>query len=257
MAELEHIKKSLPVSQAEEKRPLLKNTAPDSSDVYQCNICKDYHFIYPRNEDGKIDYSRTVPCRCYEVTLAQEKAKHLLVYYELPPQTEHMTFEKFRVRAGLEEAYQAAMAVADGDGKEWLTLVSDTNRGKTHLTVAICRHRLTKSLPTRYVYVPLLMEELRRGFRGEGDESYGSRFDHFCNVPLLVMDDLGTESPTKWVQEKLDTIIDYRLMHGLGLVVTTNCPMQDMPFRIASRLKRNGRVIFIESPEYSPVGVKR
>lgn len=122
----------------------------------------------------------------------------------------------------------------------------------THLAVAICRRWLQRGKPARYAFVPLLLEELRRGFREEGDRSYEARFDRFLNVPLLVMDDLGAEHRTPWVQEKLDTIIDYRLMNGLPLVVTTNTPVDELPFRIGSRLRRSpgSRVVFIDAPEF-------
>jgi DNA replication protein DnaC len=64
------------------------------------------------------------------------------------------------------------------------------------------------------------------------------------------LDDLGAENPTNWVNEKLDTIIDYREKNGLALVVTTNLPMEDLPFRIRSRLVRNGKVVYIAAEKY-------
>jgi len=173
---------------------------------------------------------------------------------ELPEASEHMTFENFHVHPGLEEAYQAALAIAEETAEfNWLTLNSDSDRGKTHLLIAVCRHRLRQEKPARYAYVPLLLDELRRGFREGGDLSYEARFDFFLNVPLLALDDLGTEHRTPWVQERIDTILDYRLMHGLALVVTTNLPIDELPFRIASRLQRKGRVVVIDAPAYSEI----
>jgi DNA replication protein DnaC len=69
-------------------------------------------------------------------------------------------------------------------------------------------------------------------------------------VPLLVLDDLGVENSTSWVQEKLDTLVDYRLMHGLALVVTTNLTLEELPARISSRLERAGHVIGIKGEPY-------
>ena len=46
-------------------------------------------------------------------------------------------------------------------------------------------------------------------------------------MPLLVLDDLGVEKSSDWVQEKLDTIVDYRYFRGLPLVVTTNKAFAD------------------------------
>ncbi len=201
--------------------------------------------------DGKPDYSKVVSCRCIAEKLDRERRQRIMAMCELPVETEHMTFEKWEPRAGLEEAYNSALVLADGETKDnWLTFMSDTNRGKTHLLIAVCRRWLTRGIPARYAYVPLLMEELKRGFRREEDYTYESRFDFFLNVPLLALDDLGVENRTPWVQEKLDTIIDYRLVNGLALVVTTNQPWDEMPFRIKSRLERRGKVIFIDAPEY-------
>jgi len=171
---------------------------------------------------------------------------------ELPVGTEHMTFEGFKICTGLQEAYDACLAFAEGEVDfPFLTLWSDTGRGKTHLGIAVVRRWLARQIPARYAYVPLLLEELRRGFRVEGDMSYERRFDFYLNVPLLMLDDLGVESSTRWVQEKLDTIIDHRLMNNLSTLVTTNLTMDDLNFRIASRLqRRNSKVIVIDAPEF-------
>ncbi len=170
---------------------------------------------------------------------------------ELPPKMAQMSFETFDVLPGLEEAYRACLSFIEGGEHNWLTLLSGTDRGKTHLGIAVVRAWMAKGMLARYAYVPLLFEELRRGFRAEGDYSYEQRFDFYLNVPLLMLDDLGTENRTPWVQEKLDTIVDYRLMKNLALLVTANCPMDELPFRVRSRLQRMGEVVVIDSPEFS------
>jgi len=70
-----------------------------------------------------------------------------------------------------------------------------------------------------------------------------SRFKLFLDVPLLALDDLGTENDTPWAQEHLDELIDYSLMHKLSTIVTSNLLFKELPFRIASRLKREGEII--------------
>ena len=219
---------------------------------YVCTICKDAHFVYPLDDAGKPNYQTVVPCVCVMASLEERKRQRIRQHCELPPKSKGMTFDSFEMAPGLEEALEAAYAIATEpqERPNWLTLSSDTNRGKTHLLVAICRHWLQEGRLARYAYVPLLLEELRRGFRQEGDYSYEARFDLLQNVPLLALDDLGVESRSPWVNEKLDTIIDARLMKDLALVVTTNTPMNQLPFRIRSRLQRNGKVVIIDAPEY-------
>lgn len=225
---------------------------PGEVEQFACPICCDAHVVHPVGEDGKVDYSSVVPCECVREQMKRERAQILLRYCELPAGTEHMTFENFKVAPQLQQAYDLALQQAEGGEVTWLTLMAGTNRGKTHLAIAICRHWLASGRPAKYAYVPLLLEELRRGFREEGDMSYEARFDRFLNIPLLVLDDLGTENRTPWVQEKLDIIVDYRLMQALPLVVTTNAPVDELPFRLTSRLDRlpSSRVVFIDAPEF-------
>lgn len=228
---------------------------PGEGEQFTCPLCRDAHFVHPVGEDGKVDYTTVVSCDCVRDKIAKERVQSLLRYCELPVGTGQMAFENFKVTPELQEAYDLALKLAEGsDEVTWLTLLAGAGRGKTHLAIAICRRWLQKGKPARYAYVPLLLEELRRGFREEGDMSYEARFDRFLNVPLLVLDDLGAEYRTPWVQEKLDTIIDYRLVQALPLVITTNTPVDALPFRIASRLGRlpSSRVVFIEAPAFEP-----
>jgi len=150
---------------------------------FACAVCRDGHFVHPLREDGKPDYSRVVPCQCMREQIERERMQRLLAYCELPAGTAHMTFENFKVSLQLKEAYDAAVQLAEETGEtSWLTLLSGTDRGKTHLLIAICRRWLQRGKPARYAYVPLLLEELRRGFQEEGDRSYAARFDRFIKM---------------------------------------------------------------------------
>ena len=210
--------------------------------MYNCQICQDAGFVYAVCADGSVNYGNVVPCLCSRDSIEQARQRKLLEWCELPPASEGMRFDTFRVQPHLQEAYGAALDVVSGELK-WLTLTGRTNQGKTHLAVAICHEWLGSGKSARYAYVPLLLDELRRGF-DKGD-NYDRRFEMFLNVPLLVLDDLGTENSTPWVQEKLDTIVDYRLMHELALVVTANLSLSQLSPRIASRLMRHGQVVAV------------
>lgn len=240
---------------ARQQRPWLNSKSQDQNDAGDtgcCPICRGARFVHPLKDGGRPDYSTVVPCECVRERLERERLARMLKLCELPVGTQGMTFEGFKKRPGLDEAYEACLSLAEGRADYcFLTLWSDTGRGKTHLGIATVRRWLNRGIPARYVYVPLLLEELRRGFRAEGDMSYERRFDFYLNVPLLMLDDLGVESSTKWVQEKLDTIVDYRLKNNLFMLVTTNLTMDELDFRIASRLQRRGRVIVIDAPEYA------
>lgn len=221
-----------------------KASGSHSKPEFNCIVCKDAGWVL--DKDGQ-----TIRCMCVRDEDQKRRYKRYIAKCGLPSDTEHMTFENFKRSPALKEAFNAALQLAGEKDLKWLTLMSDVDRGKTHLAIAICRRWLARGKPARYAYVPLLLDELRLGFESR-DESYNERYQFFMKVPLLVLDDLGVESSTPWVQEKLDTIIDYRAVHGLSLVVTTNKPMDELPVRIASRLQRHphGKVVVISGPEY-------
>lgn len=203
-----------------------------------------------------------MPCVCVEKAWRQDIERRMLERCAIPPEGLKMTFESLKLEkktASLKAAYDAAMQVAESDdGHNWLLLMGSTGCGKTHLLMAICQRWLQKGKPARYVHVTALMEELRRGLYSERQEhSYTKEFDLALNIPLLAMDDLGTENRTPWVQEKLNYLVDYRMMRNLALVITTNQPWPDIPFRIRSRFERHGRIISIEDPDYYASGGKR
>ncbi|MFA5378197.1 MAG: ATP-binding protein, partial [Dehalococcoidia bacterium] len=192
---------------------------------------------------GRTDYGRLVSCECQRVVLEEQRRKDLMNWCRLPVGTEHMTLEKTEKKPWIKTALAAASQIADEIGDiKWLTLIAPKDRGKTHLAIAICRRWLERGRPARYAFVPLMLKELRDGFEREGEESYRNAFDRLCNFPLLVLDDMGVEKESEWSQEQLQTIIHYRGINGLPLVVTTNHPLNELKNdpegRIASRLQR-------------------
>lgn len=229
-----------------------------SSSSTDCRICHGAGFVHPM-ANGKPEYGKTTPCQCIKVELEQKKREWLLKSCDFPPFADTMTFDRFKVFPDVKLAYDTARNMAANPGKlRWLALVGWNGNGKTHLAISVCRAWLDAGIPARYTLISLLLDELREGFGKEGDYSYEERFRYYCKVPLLLLDDYGMESKTDWVQEKLDTIVDYRLMNNLSLIVTSNKSLDEMPPRIRSRLMRHpqGTIVTILAGEYSMRGKK-
>ena len=212
--------------------------------------------MYLDKDPGELGYGKAVRCSCQKEKDRLKRMSIHLQFCNLPVNTEHMTLDNFKAGSkSLRQALDLAKQIAVGGPMNWLTLLGKVDRGKTHLAVGICRAWLERGVAARYVYVPILLKELREGF-DDSDRNFSNRLSHFLNVPLLVLDDLGVQKTTPWAQEQLQTIVDYRFMEGLALVVTSNKPIDEIPgddeSRIASRLQRNpnGAIVVIESGEY-------
>jgi DNA replication protein DnaC len=135
----------------------------------------------------------------------------------------------------LEKALKAATTFAEKP-KGWLVLAGPYGCGKTHLAAAIANSRTDLGDPPLFVMVPDLLDHLRATFSPSSNTSYDRRFDEIRTAPLLILDDLGTQSMTPWVREKLYQLFNYRYNAELPTVITTADTLDEMDARIRSRM---------------------
>ncbi len=154
-------------------------------------------------------------------------------------------------RKKLESAFSAAQKYAEKP-KGWLVLQGGYACGKTHLAAAIANYRSGEGIPPLFIMVPDLMDHLRATFSPDSTVSYDHRFVEIKTSPLLVLDDLGTESMTPWVKEKLYQLFNYRYNAGLPTVITTTDKLSEIDPRIRSRIldRRICRIYAITAPPY-------
>lgn len=204
-----------------------------------CQYCGGAGIVHPM-KNGVVQYSVTIPCSCRKNDINKKRIEAILKTCAFPPFAQNMNLNNFKQYNGVIQSYEDAKEMADNPGKLcWLAILGLNGIGKTHLGIAVCKKWIDAGIPARYALTSLLLDELREGFKKENDDSYAAKFDYYCRVPLLMLDDFGIESKTSWVQEKLETLIDYRLMNNLSLIITSNLSIDEMPMRISSRLERH------------------
>ena len=104
--------------------------------------------------------------------------------------------------------------------QDWIAFSGAYGCGKTHLAAAIANERVLRGEPALFVVVPDLLDHLRATFNPNSLTPYDKRFDEVRKAPLLVLDDLGTESATPWAEEKLYQLFNYRYNARLPTVIT-------------------------------------
>lgn len=171
------------------------------------------------------------------------------------------TFENFDVRErelpksqsdNLKRALETAVTFAD-DPTDWLVFNSiGYGNGKTHLAAAIANYVSNQGDPVLFVVVPDLLDHLRATFNPASGARLDKRFDEVKTAPLLVLDDLGTESATAWAREKLYQLFNYRYNARLATIITTATPIDELDPRLATRMLDGSRCTFflIEAPSY-------
>jgi DNA replication protein DnaC len=155
------------------------------------------------------------------------------------------TFGSFEDRTGdglppdsmksLQKALKVAHTYAERP-KGWLVFMGSYGSGKTHLAAAIANYRARLGDPPLFIMVPDLLDHLRATFSPNSSVAFDRRFDEIRTAPLLILDDLGTQSMTPWVREKLYQLFNYRYNAELPTVITTSDSMDEMDARIRSRL---------------------
>jgi DNA replication protein DnaC len=208
-----------------------------------CAFCGGLGFV---REDVPIDhphFGELFPCRCRLAEIEQQRLERLRSVSNL----EHlarMTFENFLPEGlglppdradNLRQAFEAAKRYGDAP-EGWLVLLGVYGCGKTHLAAAIANRAIERGQPVLFIVVPDLLDYLRATYAPSSSVSYDQRFDEIRNAPLLILDDLGTQSGTAWALEKLFQIFNYRYNARLPTVITSNQRLEEIDLRISSRM---------------------
>ncbi len=208
-----------------------------------CPVCHGIGFIIKGGSDDPASGVQ-VPCQC-RVKRYENQGKKAKIMTANLAGYEQMTFGNFSTegRGALREEQKTnleyALKVSEDFAENpsgWLFFTGRYGTGKTHLAAAIANDAVEKGREVIFQPVPDLLDQLRVTY-GNSAVSYEDRFDRIRTVPLLVLDDLGAQSPTPWAEEKLYQIINFRYVNKLPTVITSNVNPRDMDGRIASRLK--------------------
>ena len=233
----------------EEKRELLRQCGlPEDclEEAPLCPLCGDSGY-----RDGRV-------CRCLRGYYAREQQKDLSRMLDLGNQS----FESFSLEWYSEE-YQPALGISARENMDWvrrtckkyaenfgpdsgnLLLCGAPGLGKTHLSAAIAREVSGEGWSVVYDTAGSIFQQLEdRKFGREDDEEDTERV---LRCDLLILDDLGTELTTAFVQSALYQIVNTRLMEGRSTILSTNLDVDSIRERyspqIASRLEGEYQVL--------------
>jgi DNA replication protein DnaC len=157
----------------------------------------------------------------------------------------------------LKKAFDAAKEFARNP-EGWIIYTGAYGCGKTHLAAAIANERAQTGFPPLFIVVPDLLDHLRSTFAPSSQVTLDRRFEEVRTAPLLVLDDLGTQSTTPWAREKLYQLFNYRYNAELPTVITTVNFREEMDPRLLSRMEdaRLCSIYVITVPAYRGVPIK-
>lgn len=202
-----------------------------------CPICKDYGYVRHDVPVDHPDFGRAFPCTCRAAEVRERlRSRSNLGHFA------SKNFESFDPEGrdgpleGLYAAFGTAREYANAPAG-WLVLAGPSGTGKTHLAAAIANRQIELGNEAFFTFVPDLLDHLRATFGPGSDVTYDELFEEVRNVPLLVLDGLGTQSETPWAREKMLQVFNHRFNAQLATVITTSHALDELDESLRTRLK--------------------
>ncbi|MEV5140338.1 ATP-binding protein [Streptomyces syringium] len=147
----------------------------------------------------------------------------------------------------------------------FLVLTGTIGTGKTHQAYGALR-AIAASGPARYELITTTAPDMYGRLRpGGSDKGMEHELRRLAAVPLLLLDDLGTEKLSEWTEEATYRLLNERYNQCLPIIVTTNLPVRaplddrGQPIgpdlaarlgeRLASRLSQAATVVTLTGPD--------
>jgi DNA replication protein DnaC len=232
-------------------------THPTSEPV--CEQCAGAGYYKEAVPFGHPHFGVLFPCACKLAEKERRRIEELERISNLELFRDK-TFESFNPDIpGVRRAYIRAVEYARRP-QGWLVLFGNYGAGKTHVAAAIANVALNRQTRVLFAIVPDLLDHLRSTFGPSSEVAYDDRFETIREVPLLILDDLGTENTTAWAREKLFQIINYRYNDALPTVITSNRKPEDIDPRIFSRMSDRALCeehIMIDAADYRRLSIQQ
>jgi DNA replication protein DnaC len=108
-----------------------------------------------------------------------------------------------------------------------LFLTGPFGTGKTHQAYGALR-RVAETGPDRFELMALTAPDMYALLRPNGSER-GAEFElkRLTKIPLLLIDDLGTEKVSEFTEEATYRLLNERYNHCRPLIITSNLPATD------------------------------
>src|SRR5438477_2445369 len=222
-----------------------------------CPLCDGTGWKPIEEEGGR----RVVRCDCWRDQVGQKR----LGDANIPKRYQHCTLGNFTAyNESLERAVAQAKRVADAfpNAPQGLFLEGQPGVGKTHIAVAVLKQAI-QTTGARGLFYDI--RDLLRVIRSTYDPSTRTTeldiLRPVMQADLLVLDDLGAEKTSEWVEETMNLIVNTRYNEKRLTIFTSN--YQDIPddtdpntllfrigFRMRSRLHEMCEFLVLDGADY-------
>jgi DNA replication protein DnaC len=206
--------------------------------------------------------SRVTRCDCVQEKAAAQRVSSA----RIPPRYQRCTLDNF-VTYPNEELMRAVdsarrFAQAFPVVQKGLMLIGPPGIGKTHIAVSVLQHVIRRTGARGLYYdTRALLRDIRNTYNPVLHIAEMDVIRPVMEAELLVLDDLGAERLTDWVEETMSLIVNTRYNERRPTIFTSN--YEDIPdegemnsllvrvgFRLHSRLREMCEFLEYDGPDY-------
>jgi len=190
-----------------------------------CPLCEDTG--WKPDGDGVERPRRVVRCDCWRENIGRER----LACANIPKRYQHCTLGNFTAyNESLHRAVQSATAFTQAfpSVERGLFFEGEPGVGKTHLAAAVLT-QVVRTTGARGLFYDVreLLKLIRSTYNSSIHTTELEVLAPVMKAELLVLDDLGAEKTSEWVEETMNLIVNTRYNEKLATIFTSNFP--DIP----------------------------
>jgi DNA replication protein DnaC len=197
-------------------------------------------------------------CKCREQRITESKLK----FANIPEEFKSLTINSFRVDWYTTDESRARAALAKkaaanfvknfekmkeiGKGLYFYSYVKGS--GKTRLAASIANALVNvHQADVKFSTTTSLLSEIRRTFNPNSKVSSSELIDAIKTVDVIVLDDIGTEKPTDWVNEIFYEILNERMIQKKITIFTSNAKIEELNHddRIKNRIEKMAVPVYL------------
>jgi len=223
-----------------------------------CALCDDTGWK-ATTVDG---VSRVTRCDCIREKAFERRLRDA----RIPPRYQRCTLDSFvtypneELLRTIESARRFAQAFPVV--RKGLMLIGPPGIGKTHIAVSVLKHAISQTGARGLYYdTRALLRDIRSTYNPVTHTAEMDVIRPVMEAELLVLDDLGAERLTDWVEETMSLIVNTRYNERRPTIFTSN--YEDLPdeselnsllvrvgFRLHSRLREMCEFLEYDGPDY-------